>query len=237
MSHDALSVPDDPPGSDAVEHATFWLGANYEQALLEALDELFLCGLTVDQQLRLNGLPQPLLELMHLNGREHLLAEGLLLLPAGLTSSLELVFGPGGPTLNPAQRGYLEALGRQPLSIFRVVEAKPGNGLRLRDLLDDDQPERWVAEPLISRSLACQQGMTFSSRLIPGDPWRLARSSYPTQEPHLSSLLREIRVARDAAEAVPERMLRSGLIIYSWLVSLANTHPLYFEEAMREEVH
>ncbi len=236
-NRDSQPAPDEPPGSDAVELGVFWLGARHETAMLEALEEVFMGDLSVEQELRLSRLPQPLVALMHLNGREQLLAEGWLPLPAGAVACLELVLGPGGPELNPVQRGYLKALGRQPMSVYRVVESEPGIGFRLRDLLDDREAERWVAEPLISRSLASQPGMTFGTRLIPGDPWRVARSSFPIQESHLSTLLGEIRAGREAPDAPPERTLRSAMIIYCWLVTLANTQPLYFEEAMREDVH
>ncbi len=236
VNPDSQPAPDEPPGSDAVELAVFWLGARHEAAMLEALDESFMGGLSVEEELRLARMPQPLLQLMHLNGREQLLAEGWLRLPAGPIACLELILGAGGPELSPVQRGYLEALGRQPMSVYRVVDSEPGTGFRLRDLLDDREPEHWVAEPLVSRSLASQPGMTFSSRLIPGDPWRVARSSYPIQDPHLSALLREIRAGRDAPDAPPERTLRSAMIIYAWLVALANTQPLHFAEAMREDV-
>ncbi len=100
------------------------------------------------------------------------------------------------------------------------------------------EPERWIVDPLVSMHLACQPGGTFSSRLIPGDPWRLGRALYPTTEPQLSFLLNEIRAAREAPTPPgPEFAVRSMIIIYGWLSSLANTPLDVVEDALREEVH
>ncbi len=123
------------------------------------------------------------------------------------------------------------------MSIYRVVETKPGS-LHLRDLLDDREPERWVDESLASVSLAFQPGKVLSGRLIPGDPWRLSRALYPTAEPMLSFLLDQIHAARALPSPPgPEFAVRSMMIIYSWLSSMASTPLSRIEDVLREDVH
>ncbi len=239
MKHQAdHTEPNDTPGADAVDLAFRWLTDHHDEALLLATEEHFLFGLKMHQRDRLARLPEPMQVMIDVNGREQVVAEGILRLPAGPITCLELILEPGGPSFSPVQRRYLRALESRPMSIYRVVESKPGIGLRLRDLLDPGEPERWVAEPLGSMYLACQPGGTLSSRLIPGDPWRLSRALYPTHEPQLSFLLDQIRAAREAPTPPgPEFAVRSMMIIYSWLAALANTPLSQVEGAVREEVH
>ncbi len=108
----------------------------------------------------------------------------------------------------------------------------------MRDLLDDGEPDRWVADPLATFHFACQPGGTFSCRLIPGEPWRLGRALYPTTEPQLSFLLDRIRAARDLPTPPgPEFAIRSMMIIHGWLLSLANTPLSRVEQVFRYDVH
>ncbi len=239
MTHPAdHTEPDATPGSDAVDLAIAWLIDHHVEALNLALGEHFLYGLREHQRDRLLRLPRVVQALIDTNGYEQVVAEGILRLPDGPILCLDLLLGPGGPSFNPTQRQYLEALGSRAMSLYRVVEWKPGLSLRLRDLLDEGEPVRWVAEPLASMILSCQPGATFGGRLIPGDPWRLGRAMYPTQEPQLSFLLEQIRAACDAPEPpAPEFAVRSMMIIYAWLSALASTPLSDFESALREEVH
>lgn len=236
MKHHNQTERYDTPGADAVDLAFSWLSERHEEELDYAIDAHFFFGLKESQRNRLAKLPEPMQVMIDVNGREQVVAEGILHLPVGSITCLDLLLGPDGPELASVQRHYLEALAR-PMSIYRVVETKP-DGLFLRDLLDDREAERWVAEPLASTNFAYQPGKALSSRLIPGDPWHLGRALYPTAEPMLSFLLDQIRAARALPTPPgPEFAVRSMMIIYSWLSTLSYTPLSKIEDAIREDVH
>lgn len=225
----------DAPGADAVPLALTWLYERHEEAMTIGFASTVFAGLRDEDVLALaTGLPDNLVQMVEAFGRELLLAEGKIELDGVETACLDLVLGPGGPSFDAAQRGYLELLGRRSMSFYQVVESKPGTGFGVRDLLDDDEPVRWLAEPLLSQGLAAGEGAIFGARLMPGEPWRLSAGVvYPTQEPQASHLMGEIRKAiADETSPFDERRIRSMFVVFGWLFPLSRTPPGLFEELM-----
>ena len=202
-----------------------WLDDRYGEAMFEAFQEEFLGVLDEEEFEALRELPEDLLTMVQINGREMQLAEGSLELPGGSVLCLDLVFGFGGPLLEAGQRIYLEKLGKASLSLYEVVECVPGEGFHLQDLLDDSEPIHWVAEREGSRT--AQEGSVLGLRLIPGPPLRLSGAIYPIPEPLAFSLVEELRAELEEADddAELDRVIRSEIIPTEWLRYLVAPAP------------
>ena len=233
----------EPPGADAVSRALAWLDERYEEEMLAAFAVMMFLGFDDEMVLALASfLPAPLVELVNTMGRELVLAEGKLALEGGETPCLDLVLGAGGPSLSDDQREYLETLGRREISFYEVLESKPGSGFRLRDLLDEDEPVRWVEEPVLSQALAAAQGAVFGARLMPGrrtvgdrtpaEPWRIQGGIYPQQLRAVPHLLSDVLAAfTDPRNPLGVRRTRSMFAVQGWLGPLSVTPPGAWAEA------
>ena len=234
LSKDRRSRTLGPPGPDAVPLALSWLYRNHNEAMITGFAATVFAGLSHEDVVNLaTAVPDTLAAVIEANGRELLLAEGKIVLDGVETACLDLVLGPGGPGFDAEQREYLETLGRRSMSFYRVLESKPGTGFELGDLLDEDEPVRWIEERVISQSLAACPGSIFGARLMPdpgvpddeGEVWRLSCGAiYPLREPHASRLLKDVRVALDDPSGpFDERRIRSMFAVFGWLFPLSRT--------------
>ncbi|MCP3959062.1 MAG: DUF2384 domain-containing protein [bacterium] len=222
------------PEGQAPGRALAWLHEHHEEAMQEAFREDFLGGLQDDELARFKHLPESLWNMLDVNGWEFVLAEGQLELPSGRVSCLDLVFSPGGPLLDAGQREYLEKMRREPLGLYEVVESYPGSGLRLRDLLDDEAPLRWIRELGASESLSA--GNVIGARLIPGSPWTFSGAIYSYSQQVALRLQQELR--RELAAGKPdqalERELRGGTLADGWLELLTMPAPTLVDASTGE---
>ncbi len=219
------------PGSEGAHLALSWLDEEHEMASQVAAARIYFEGLGDEEVAALVSLPGDFFKLIDCNGKELMLAEGVLEVDGGMMSCLELVLGPSGPSLSGDQRGYLEALGQRHLSFYEVVESKPGSGFALRDLVNDDEPVRWVGGAAHSLQHIGKAGARFGARLMPGDPWRLSGAVYSTQEPHTSYLIGKIREElADARSLAERRRAYSRYIVFGWLHAMARLPPSYFAD-------
>lgn len=144
----------------------------------------------------------------------------------GAVRCLDLVFGPGVPLLDAIQREYLEKLGTRPMSLYEVIEPRPGEGFRLRDLADDQEPVRWVAERAGSQGPNAAEGAVFGARLIPGSPWKLSGAIYPFPAAHVLRVLDEVRSElRSEPQPALDRQVRSTVIVDAWMKFLVMPPP------------
>ncbi len=118
------------------------------------------------------------------------------------------------------------------------MESKPGVGIGVRDLLDEAEPVRWLAEPMVSERLIGRKGAVFGGRLIPGDPWRLSPTVYANQERQVLILIDEFRKALGSdPDPAEERQRRSQFVIFGCLFALANTPQSFYQAAFSKIVN
>ncbi len=218
--------------SNAAGLALAWLDEQYGDAVAQAFRQEFLGAYDDDGLEWLGKLPEDVFGMLDINGRELVLAEGDLELETGSVRCLDLVFGPGGPLLDAVQRTYLEKLGRRPLGLYEVVESKPGEGFRLRDLLDEDEPVRWVVERSGSQGAGAAEGSVLAARLIPGPSWKMSGAVYPFPEMHVLPVLQKLRSDPDAA-VDPES--RSTILVDAWLGIFSMPAPRLVDASTGEE--
>ncbi len=225
-------------GADAVALALAWLDEHYEDAMLKAFAETFFAGLSEEAFIGLvTNLPDNVVEVMHANGRELLLAEGNLGLEDGNVPCLVLVLEPGRMSLDADQRDYLETLSRRSMSLYRVLESRPGIGFDVRDLLDEDESVYRVEAPIDSQSLAAAEGAAFGARLMPSGSdasWRISGGLYPQHGPDLVERLQEFRAElADESLDFGERRTRSLFLVYEWLYPLSVASPGLWQDALK----
>ncbi len=206
--------------AEAPTRALAWLQDRFGDDMQGVFRTGFLESLEDNELDLLDELPDDLWQMIEINGWEFVLAEGKLVIDGDFVGCLDLVLGPSGPLLDASQRTYLEKLREQPLGLYEIVELQRGTGFELRDMLDEEQPVRWVAERAGSRGL--DVGSVIATRPIPGSPWTLSGAIYPYPEVGVPELLRKLRgaLARSSGEA-PEpsldRELRSSILVGKWL--------------------
>ncbi len=220
-----------PPGAEGAHLALAWLEEHHEVAAMAGAARIYFAGLSDEEVAALVTIPGPLFTMIDCNGKELLLAEGELEVDGRLISALDLVLGPGGPHLNDKQRAYLETLGQRKLSFYEVVESKPGSGFGLRDLVDEDEPVRWVEAAAFTQQHVGQVGARFGARLMPGEPWSMSGAAYSTQEPDTSYLIGKIREELEGGFSREEvRCAHSQFIVYAWLHAMARVPPSWFAD-------
>lgn len=220
----------DLPGADGGPLALDWLYQNHYDAATAAYTRTYLAGLDYTQATALAAIPGDMFTLVDCNGKELLLAEGVIEIDGVEMSCLELVLGPDGPDFNTEQRGYLESLGRRHISFYEVVKSRAGYGLAVRDLVDEDEPVRWVQARELSKGRFRKRKRVFGARLMPGDPWKLSGALYATQEPHTSYLIEQIRSGLAAnTDPAEERRIRSQFVVLGWLHAMSRFPPSSFE--------
>ena len=171
--------------SNAVSRALEWIEEQHPEATRTALDEGFFGGLSAAEREGLGELSEGYFEMAQINSMEWLLADGTLDLGDGPVTTTELFLGPGGPLLSTEGRAYLEALRRQPLQLYEVVESMPGEGLVLQDARDPEAAPCRVVERAASRSLPVRE--LIAARVIPGQPAVLSGAIYPFRDLELQA--------------------------------------------------
>ncbi len=220
----------DIPGAEAGPLALDWLFEHHESAALAAFGQYF-ASLDGPEMAAILSTPSMMTPMIDCNGKELLLAEGVLQMGDAEVSCVDFVTGPQGPALTDQQREYLRLMGSRPMSLYQVVESRPGTGFHLRDLIDPEEPVRFVAEAVLAGRLMGGEGNHFGARLIPGEPWRLSGATYPygkEQADQMAELIR--RELATGPEPILAREIRGTFISHGWLDSLARTPPGVFEE-------
>ncbi len=148
----------------------------------------------------------------------------------------ELLLEPGGPLFEVEQRRRLEQLFARSMGLYEVEESRPGEGLRLRDTLNREEPSSvWVGEKAGSRTLV--RGDILGARLIPGEPVTLSGALYPI--PRGSYLNLRAGLLEMFDHCVSEQEKREGiafLIADAWLKTLVALPPEVVDRSTGEPI-
>ncbi|MBI5443956.1 MAG: DUF2384 domain-containing protein [Deltaproteobacteria bacterium] len=152
------------------------------------------------------------------NAREWLLAEAKLRLPGGEAYARDLVLGPGGAALVPAERSWVEAVTKAPLGLYEAEEVRAGEGISLRDLLRDGEAPVWVADRVASETM--REGEALGARLAregDGEEWGFSGALYPFPKVRVPALVEELRSAEGEPSDPCGRERRWRTIAGQWL--------------------
>jgi len=211
----------------AVDTALDWLKANYAEELDEAV-LLDYFGDPGDEELDAIGdLPDGVTGMLNINIGEWLLSDAHLDIEGKRVRTVDLVLGPGGPLLPAHGKEWLKAIGDNPLSLYEVQYATPGEGFELKDLLRRDAPVVKVIERTASRSLV--KWDILGARLARHDErWVLTGALYPMDRERALECREEIFQDMDGEEDWDEEISREivGSIIFDyWLEQLTEKRP------------
>lgn len=175
----------------------------------------------------INELPPHLHEMLQINIGEWTLADARLEIDGERRPVHELILGPGGPLLPSTGRDWLRRLNENMLGLYEVRESRPGEGLRLHDLLRPEQPDVWVAERGASQSLV--RGDILGARLVAQDDgWVLSGAAYPFRRDDGLACRDEILFEMTGVDWSSEfaREVIGGQIGLHWLDALTTERPL-----------
>ena len=213
--------------SSAASRALDWLSTRYPEEVAEAVHCDFFGDPAEDEMQVIDELPPHLQEMLQVNIGEWTLADAHLEIDGERKPVHELLLGSGGPLLPAAGRDWLRRLSENMLGFYEVRESRPGEGLRLHDLLRPEQPDTWVAERSASQSLV--RGDIFGARLIAQDEdWVLSGAVYPFDRDDGLACRDEILFEMkgvDWASAITREVI-GGQIGLHWLETLITPLPL-----------
>ncbi|MBN2645936.1 MAG: DUF2384 domain-containing protein [Desulfuromonadaceae bacterium] len=175
----------------------------------------------------ISALPPHLQQQLQINIGEWTLADARLEIKGERIPVHELVLGPGGPLFPAAGKDWLQKLSKHMLGLYEVRESRPGEGLRLHDLLRPKQPDVWVAERSASQSLV--RGDILGVRLVPQESgWVISGAAYLFNRDEglacRDEILYEMRGVDWHSEIAREVI--SAQISLQWLESLTTERPL-----------
>jgi len=212
----------------AVGTAIAWLKTHYPEEVEETI-HLDYFGEPDEEEIdALHDLSDGVKGMLDINIGEWLLADAFLEIEGKRVQALDLVLGPGGPLLPARGKEWLKAIGENPLSLYEVHQARPGEGFDLKDLLRREAPVVTVLERMASRSLV--RWAIFGARLArQDDRWVLTGALYPMDRERALECREEILQEMDGEEDWDDEISRDlvGSIISDyWLDALTEKRPL-----------
>lgn len=223
LSQELEKARQEPRQATALISAVSWLHRYYADAMDRAFQQQYLSGLHEDRQQKLADLPDALWSMLAFNGREFLLSEGYFQQHEQRIAIKDRVLSADNIPLDATQAAYLERLCSQPLGVYQILEVKPTQGWLVRDVLDKQQTEYRVDEPLMSPWLDVSSYLAL--RLIPGSAGKISGAIYPFSAASAADLLAQLSLHSD--QSVPLRAECGKLIIQAWLQSLTEPLPWY----------
>jgi hypothetical protein len=213
--------------SSAAPRALDWLSDKYPEELADAVHFDYLGDPDEEEMRTIHELPPHLQEMLQINIGEWTLADARLNIDGERRPVRELVLGPGGPLLPAVGKDWLRRLGERSLSLYEVRESRPGEGMRLHDLLRPEEPVVWVVERGASQSLV--RGDILGARLVTqGEGWVLSGSAYPFSRDDGLACRDEILYEMTGTDWNSEiaRDVISGQIALHWFDTLTTERPL-----------
>ena len=222
-------APSDDP-SKGVELALNWLEQRYRKPFRAEVQTLLFDEFWPLENPDPAEVPEEYWGMININLREWLLASGELTVKGERVPVQALLLGPGGPRLGPRQKDYLKQLAARPLRLYEVTESRPGEGLTLVDIIDEDAEPISVQERAGSQSL--RAGELLGARVVEmGAYSKLSGALYPFTRQHsgpLYSMLSEFLDDMREDGATEEECARelAFLIVEQWLAQMALPPPL-----------
>lgn len=223
------------PSEAATRRAIAWLYDSHEEQVRDGFEEFLSCVGPVDLA-AIEDLPEEMMGVVLINFHEWFLADGVLWLEDGEVPVRDLLLGPSGPRFPVREREWMEAFLGTPLGLYEVVEARPGEGLRLRDLIHPEEEPMWVEERTASETLV--PGNALGARPVPlAGVWRFSGALYGLDPDRIEvpDLVRELREDIELeAEGDPEveRQILAYAIPSEWLTLLLERAGLLGAETM-----
>lgn len=214
-------------GERAAQTALAWLDATYPEESALAYQEGFLGDMSEEDLESLDEFPSGLQSMVIINSSEWILADGDLIIDGTRRRVLDLVLGPGGPLLPAQGREWLKALGESPMSMYEAREVKPGEGLRVVDLLDPAAEPFWVRERSGSKCLT--RWDVFGARLArQDDAWVFSGAIYPFNRKEGIDCRDDIMGTLESNKPCADdaRSIVGTIIIDTWLADLLADRPL-----------
>ncbi|WP_461393841.1 YecA family protein [Deferrisoma sp.] len=131
-----------------------WAAWHYGPEIEDAISKDYFGELDAEDLKDLGRLPPGLRDMLDRNIGDWLATEAEIRVGSRKRRVLDLALEPGGLLLEAEERAWLELLRDAPMGLYEVVEVKPGDGVRVKDLLMPDSPPVWVVERSGSESLA-----------------------------------------------------------------------------------
>ena len=206
----------------AVSKALSWLMTVHGRAARAAIDAAFFKQLSDEENEWLQHLEPKVYEGIMVNTLEWLLAEGFITVKGEERRVAEVLLGRGGPLFSAEQRQWLELLASRPLGLYEVIEVKPGECIRLQDVLFPGQ-----APVLVKEKAGSQQTVKYdliAARIMPvEDHFILSGAVYSM--PRHRSLELIAKLKHELEGLTPDSPLAKGIVsvipIY-WLKLFAN---------------
>lgn len=208
-----------PPCPEALtEPALAFLRRRHGPAVGHALREGFFGGLSDAEFAAVAKLPADAASLVEINSLDWLLAEGVLELADGPAAVIDLLVQPGGAKLADHELDWIDALGRELLSLYEVVAVAEYEHVSLRDALTPAAATRLVYDPDAAEML--RPGEIVGLRLVTWEEglW-ISGALYPLPRQAVD-ILRGLRSASLRAEGDERRLFElvlSQQIVRLWL--------------------
>jgi hypothetical protein len=149
---------------NGVRTAMAWIGQRFRKQMKSEVDSGFFAGFDpADVREALARLGEGHVEMLNINIGDFLLGEAIYERGDDDGRGIDWVLD-DGPRLTPSQRLWLEALADAPLRLYEVIAVRPGEGLELRDVLDDTRNPPFVTERTASMTLG--PGDLFGARIV-----------------------------------------------------------------------
>lgn len=152
-----------PEHEGAVAKAIDWLSELHRKGWANAITAT-LDAFSPEGALSLANFDADEAQAILVNVGEWLLAHGRINARGAMRDINAYLLGPDGPRLSPGQARWIAQLREQPMRLYRVTDARAGEGLTLVDAIDPDAAAVDVRERSASRSL--RPGMTLGARLM-----------------------------------------------------------------------
>jgi hypothetical protein len=212
----------------AVGSAIAWLKTHYPEEVEETIHLDYFGDPDEEEIDAFHDLPDGPRGMLEINIGEWLVTDAFLEIEGKRVRAIDLVLGRGGPLLPARGKEWLHALGENPLSLYEVQQATPGEGFELKDLLRRDAPVVKVLERTASRSLV--RWDIFGARLARQDDcWVLTGALYPMDRDRALECREEILREMDGEEDWDEEISRDlvgSIISEYWMELLTAKRPL-----------
>ncbi|MEZ5447308.1 MAG: SEC-C metal-binding domain-containing protein [Gammaproteobacteria bacterium] len=213
----------------AMHRALDWLHQHHRDAMTDALHNGFFGSLSDEDLHALDALPDDYRDMVQFNLSDWLLFDATIETGAGGRRAIDLVLGPGGPRLTPAQHDYLSECAGRRIRAYEVLETRPGEAILIKDMLEPASEPTWVRERHGSRSLV--QWDVLGARVIrAGGHWELSGAVYPIPRQEAAGLIADIEEMVRAESTKGDPALAAEIvtecIVDQWLADLVSPPPM-----------